>query len=221
MTKIDLLYPQGKGGRWLGHLLSSLIFNKPFKEQNTHYHGSVISNSINPTHNLIFTQPLSIRFSGAYYFNMYCNYVKKTNFETAYKNNGTKTETDKHCIRIYQASYLLEFQHYPTTLSSDSIYTNTPEIFINDLYKVLDSLQITYSKNDDICISAINAFKNTIANPQLNFNKWDNIYWIYWCLGISKKEFNELPSYYEIDKLLEFLENNQNFYIDYTLERMI
>jgi hypothetical protein len=219
MIKFELSYPQGNGGHWLGHLISCLILDIPFKEESLNYHESTIAKNVVLNHNLINDNILPrICFSGTYYFNMYCNYVKKTNFSLAYIN---EIENDRYENRVSQAAHLLEFQHQPISLSSDSIYLNNSEIFIQDLYNTLDNLQLDYSKDITRCTSAIAHFNNSIADAHIYFNNWDDKYWINWCLGISKKELKRHPLNGTLDQLADFLYPNKDFYIDYTLKRMI
>ena len=215
MNTLEISFPQGAGGHWLANLISCLADNYPININNSlesNFHNVYISPNIKKTHEQL---DHGLSFNGTYYFNMFVNYVKKTNYSLA-----DSTQYNLYETKISQATYILTYQRFRTDVNFDLIYTN-PEQFIIDLYKFLDQINFEYTKNNQTCLNAISNFKQIGHPVGPIYDNWEDEIWLFWCLGISKFEFQSWPDIENATDLVEFLYPKRQYFLDYTQKRMI
>ena len=67
-------------------------------------------------------------------------------------------------------------------LNFDLLFDNADQ-FIQDLYNILDQIQIIYTKNDQLILDSIQQYKKSCPNPMDIFEDYDNIVWLAWALA--------------------------------------
>ena len=96
-----------------------------------------------------------------------------------------------------------------------------PHLFEEELFSILDSYNVIYTKNSNRCQTAINNYLTTCINPKDYYNNWDNIYWLGWCHGISKHLWGIFPIVNSIEEMQDFLYPNKDYYTEFTSQYMI
>ena len=149
-NKLYIEYPAGGGGRWL----TNLIFNLENSiEPNTNvlknYHNEKQSANVVLCHRLNEPVDSHIKFGGPYSFNFYINFLIKTDYITRGSFNFFKAEASNKLIR--------QMDH------PDLGYQllNSPTLFADQLFKILDSNNFSYNKNYSLVERSIELYKNS------------------------------------------------------------
>ena len=212
MDNQEICFVPGGGGHWLRLLIISLEFNKFVVKPITNtFHSDIQSMQVYITHNRNSTT--AILFNGAAYFNIFLNFIKKNEISSTSIGNYID-------IAAIRAADLLSYKSMKTDIDFNLIFVDENK-FIDNLFNILDSRYIIYTKNKDICYQAIAEYKKTCANPELYFDNYDSIEWLGWCLGIIKLETGCLPYTDSIDQAKELLINDRDYYKNYTTDKMV
>ena len=212
MSKITLCFPGGAGGNWLSnlvHCLENQLSAPPYSEN---YHQFLKSESIELTHfadaeNLTF-------FNGKKLFNIYLNVAYK--YRELDKNLSAQPITEQFETLASEASSKLCFLDERTDIDWDKIFTN-PDEFILSVYDILDSNEISYTKNNAMCLEAIDNYKKSCIDASVHFDNWDSVLWLGWCNGVSKHLWQEWPGVNSVDELKDFLNPKKEFYKEFTM----
>lgn len=224
MNKLNLIFPGGAGGNWLSTLIYCLTTNTKIFDTEINYHFLPKSNFINLTHDTT-VQP-AVFLNGKAQFNIYLNVVKKLRIIPGKETLIDKTLSERHENLSSEACSKLDFLNKPIDLNYNFLYTDNQQ-FMTDLYTVLDSNQIKYTKNDNITLNAINKFKQTCENPLNHFNNYESEYWLGWCGGVFRFAQLKNPKNYNwgnITSLMqaaEYFQDYKTFFYDFTADKLV
>lgn len=210
--KLLVCYPSGAGGWWLSNLIHKLETNQ-FSNENAavvnfhaHRHSTNVYLShypITPLDNNL-AENYKINFTGSCLFNFYINVIQKLYIDS--KKLGFTKETYHQDCHLLSCESLNKFS-FPTEidLNYDLIFTNQ-QLFIDNLFYLLDKCNIKYTKNVEICQLSMDQFKRSCPNPKNFYLDYDNLIWQGWCIGLIKYLKDPVPEYDHLlkDKLLEY-----------------
>lgn len=222
MSDITLIYPGGAGGNWLSNLVYCLEYNLDPADVAVNYHNTPRSYSIRLTHNNAepakYYSERPCYLNGQALFNIYLNVTQKLWLHEFQINT---LPMEQMCETLTsESSSKLSFLDMPTDLDWNAIILS-PDRFIEQLFSVLDANRIHHTKNVGICKTAIARYRDTCADPEGIYNNWDNILWLFWCNGISKRLNNDYITARSIEELRDFLYPRREFFRDYTAEYTI
>jgi hypothetical protein len=212
MVNQEICFVPGCGGHWLRALVKSLEANKFLIRQigNT-FHDPTRARQFYMTHNR--QSPTALSFNGSAYFNIFLNFM--------YKNKVNEPNVGNYIdIAACSAVDIMSYKSMKTDLDFNLIFIDQ-EGFINNLFNLLDSSNIVYTKNKDICRRAIAEYKKTCTDPVMHFDNYNSLEWLGWCLGVMKIETGQLPYVESIEKAVELLASNKEYYKNYTLDKMV
>lgn len=214
MADINLVYPGGAGGNWLSNLVYCLEYNMDPAQVSVNYHRSPGSYSIKLTHDTSVDRPCF--FNGRGLFNIYLNVVHKLRIHQMQLDTAP---IPVQCDTLAnEASSKLSFIQSPRDLDWNNIFLGNTSLFIDQLFGILDTNKIRYTKNVEICKTAIGRYRATCVYPAEYYNNWDSIIWLGWCNGVSKHLFNSYITAQTKDELKDFLYPKKDFFRHYTTE---
>jgi hypothetical protein len=213
-NRMTVVFPGGAGGAWLSYLIYCLKKNYIPESQLINFHKT--SKGCPRTHDT--TDKSFVYLNGTGLFNMFLNVVFKLRVHD--HNITSKPISDQFEIFASEASSKLFFLDERTDLNWDNLFLNST-LFVEELFSIMDSYNIVYNKNPKICQIAIENYKNTCINPMEYYDRWDNIYWLGWCNGISKHLWGKWPIANSIEEMQEFLYPNKDFYTEFTLRYIV
>jgi hypothetical protein len=212
MVNQEICFVPGCGGHWLRSLVKSLELNEflviPI---NNTFHDPTRAKQFYMTHNR--DSATALFFNGSAYFNIFLNFMNKNEISKAIVGEYID-------IAALRAVDIISYSSTKTDLDFNLIFTNQDK-FINNLFDLLDSSNILYIKNKDICYRAIDLYKKTCTDPELHFDNFESVDWLGWCMGIMKLETGHLPYTESIKQAAELLNDNREYYKNYTLDKMI
>jgi hypothetical protein len=212
MVNQEICFVPGCGGHWLRSLVKSLELNEflviPI---NNTFHDLTRAKQFYMTHNR--DSATALFFNGSAYFNIFLNFMNKNEISKAIVGEYID-------IAALRAVDIISYSSTKTDLDFNLIFTNQDK-FINNLFDLLDSSNILYIKNKDICYRAIDLYKKTCTDPELHFDNFESVDWLGWCMGIMKLETGHLPYTESIKQAAELLNDNREYYKNYTLDKMI
>jgi len=211
LKKIVILRSHGGGGAWLNNLIYHLEKNNvdlptpgvSFDREPT---GSVkfghCFEYFTPGTATVFDYPEHDRilFSTDAAFNLYLNESLKIQLNPLILNNGTKSFTEQFDLLTNTAVGWLSDpmirQYYYTNIDLDyKLIFLDPEQFVDQLFAILDSAGLQYSKNRDYCLRSIKNYKTTCPNPLNYIGNSDSILWLAWCHGLKMLNKLDIPFY--------------------------
>jgi hypothetical protein len=227
--KLAIVYPGGGGGKWLSHLIFCLENNQTQIESVTpfNFHKHKHSNNVIVTHWQHALSPdvsdiPTIVFSSKYKFNFYLNsFLKELVNRSTWENY---TITDQFNELSQQSSYKFTKEwcndyEDRIDLHYDLIFTDA-ELFLNQLFIILDQVGITYDKNYEFALASIENYKNSCPNVNIYYDNFDSIYWLGWCSGVLHAE--KIPAgidynHIELDKVAESFLSRRQLFKDYSI----
>ena len=93
--------------------------------------------------------------------------------------------------------------------------------FVPETFMLKATNCFKYTKNDQTCSTAISNFKQIGYPVSSIYDNWEDETWLFWCLGISKFEFQSWPSVENATDLVGVLYPKRQYFLDYTQKRMI
>ena len=188
--KLNICFIGGAGGNFLSNMIHQLQTNTVESHASLHFHNNTKSNDVLLSHSDADTTVAWKYFSGGLSFNIYLNAVYKFNI-TDHNHDMLSSETQ---LEIYEqaAYYTLAFikTEHELSLNYDDLYYNR-EKFVADLYDMLDTAQITYTKNNTAVLTMVDQFIKTCIDPVTDFGNIDSVIWLAWCLGIDRLIFGK------------------------------
>jgi hypothetical protein len=182
-------------------------------KNNLHFHKNQGSSSIEISH---FPERPYKLFHGKAIFNIYLNWLKQ-NLWKGIKDMPVR-EQFEHLANY--ASYKLELLDIPSELNFDLILTNS-ELFGEQLFNLLDSHKIIYTKNQSTIDQAAQYFRDTCVDPMMHFDNSESVIWLGWCNGISKHLWDDWPLVDSIQEMQYFVSAKKDFYCDFTKSCMV
>jgi hypothetical protein len=218
MSAITISFPGGAGGNWLSNLVNKLesIDHTP-QTVEKNYHSHTKSANILLTHSV--SDKSVIFLNGQGLFNIYLNVVDKLRIHQQHILEATNV-TSYLDLLASEASSKLFFLEERTDLSWDDIFVN-PTRFIQTLYSILDQYNINYTKNNTVCLDAINEYKTTCTNPLEHYDNFDSVHWLGWGNGICKHLYGDWPLVNSQNEMKEFLLPRRQFFKEYTKQFII
>ena len=226
--KLAVVYPGGGGGHWLTHLIFCLENNQTKIKDDIprNFHNHARSKNIVVTHwqHTLTTELLSVPtivFSSKYKFNFYLNSFLKSIIH--WSTWEKYTITDQFNDLSQQSSYKFTKEwtkdyEDKIDLQYDLIFTN-PELFLNQLFTILDQINLVYSKNYEFALASIKNFKKSCPDVNVYYDNFDSIYWLGWCSGILHAknipagiDYNKI----DLDKVIENFLPHRQFFKDYS-----
>jgi hypothetical protein len=137
-----------------------------------------------------------ILFSTYAPFNFYLNESDKIQFNPEIFNQGSRPFAEQFNSLTDSAKAWISYEtirnYYYTNIDLDYklIFCN-PEKFIDDLFNILDTINLTYTKNKEYCYLSIENYKKTCINPRSVIGNLEDIYWLAWCHGLVM--LNKIP----------------------------
>lgn len=238
MKPVVFLYPHGGGGSWLNNLIYHLeTRDRSLPKVNIVYDGQPRS-SIPVLHPIGWgpgTSPAvpanilddeyerKIMFSSSYPFNLYLNYMIKIAFPTYHIDKLPLVEQFFQLTN--QARHWLENKVFAETyyvnidLDYSLIFCN-PDLFIKQLFKILDTIDIDYEPDYDYALSHLKEYQTTCPNPIDYFDNYSQLAWLGWCHALTftndisvNGKFIEANTINDIAKILS---PNQNKFTELT-----
>lgn len=212
MVNQEICFVPGCGGYWVRALVKSLECDKfLIRVIGNTFHDPNKARQFYMTHNR--DSATALFFNGSAYFNIFLNFMSKNKISDALVG-------DYIDIAARRAVDIMSYKSMKTDLDFNLIFLDQDK-FIDDLFNLLDSSDIVYTKNKDICYRAIVEYKKTCTDPELHFDNFDSLDWIGWCLGIMKIETNQLPYTASIEEATKLLSDDREYYKNYTLDKMV
>jgi hypothetical protein len=229
MSKITVSFPGGGGGNWLANLIHCLEHNLQPGSTDLNFHDQAKyekSNSIALTHDT--DNKNYVFFNGTALFNIYLNVVSKLRY------SNQETDIFKlRCSNIQQlpfreqveilaseGSSKLFFLEERTDIDWNDIFVNE-ERFVDSLYSILNSHDITYHDNRDIIKQGMINYRTSCIDPAKHFGNFNDLYWLGWCNGISKHLWQDWPLVDSIEQLQDFIKPKQEFFKEFTEQYML
>jgi len=184
-------FPGGGGGNWLSSLIYRLEHNNTenFNILVNNFHNekksaSVITRHCPYTPITEYQYLKKIIFTGLCSFNIYVNVVYKRNKYYCNLPIGAQENFDiqSNDFLFNEAMGKILYPVDTIDLNFDLLFDNTDQ-FIQDLYNILDQVQITYTKNDQLILNSIQQYKKSCPNPMDIFEDYDNIVWLGWAVA--------------------------------------
>lgn len=217
MTKLVINFPGGAGGSWLSNLVYFLEYNIPPPPHTApHFHKVAKSTSISITHTLVGENV--VFFNGTALFNIYLNVAQKLRIVD--QKLHLKSIVEQIKILELEAGSKIMYKDKRIDLNYNYLFSK-PYQFIEQLFYILDLADISYTKNINYCLTAIDNFKKTCVDPRLHFDNFDSLLWIGWCAGITQRELIYLSDICSIDNAKELMLPNRDFFVEYTQSLMI
>lgn len=214
-TNLKIKYGGGEGGAWLSNLIFCLENDLPpqSSKNNLDFHKNQGSGTIEISHSP--EGPYKL-FHGKAIFNIYLNWIKKLHWKKI--KNMSVREQFEHLASY--TSYKLELLDVPTDLDFNLILTNS-RLFGEQIFNLLDSHEILYTKNQSTVDQAAQYFCDTCVDPMMHFDNFESVIWLGWCNGISKHLWNDWPLVDSIQEMQDFVFLKKDFYCDFTKSCMI
>jgi hypothetical protein len=218
---VQVWFLAGNGGHWLMFLIRSLKANTledlPKNTMNFHQRGASGGRDVWATH---VVADAHVFFNADALFNVYLNLMKKAKDVIDGVPFEQLSITDQFEAMASAASTTLQNVHAVTDINFNDIFSNR-EKFIDDLFSSLDNHQVVYHKNRNIAHRALDAYIATCVDPRDYFNNIENSWWLGWCLGIDKHLKKNWPLIYSMNQAVEYVKSNQEFYVDFTTNKVI
>lgn len=223
-----ITYPHGQGGMWLGNLAYGLITGRHnLTKPDINYHDL----DQYPRHSSIITGHVVDTSIGYQHIGSFSS--EKTQY-TAYCNAYAKIPSNKNTLSKIEQFYLSsndalwrrsqEFKDkfiVPMVLDADLLVTD-PNLFMDNLYELLDQYSISYTANDNYVLASINNFNQTCWGQRVLADT-DNLAWLAWCHSIELQHQRTVPFNIaeNFEKFVAFVQERQDYYVDYTEENFI
>jgi len=206
-NQIVILRSHGGGGAWLYNLIYHLekndtslpVVGQSFDDEPT--------SSIRFGHSFDYVTPNTIV---EYDWSKYRKILFSTNKPfNLYLNEGSKIQLNPKILNKISLPFEEQFdtltntsvgwitdpvvhKHYYTNIDLDyQLIFQKPDTFVDNLFSILDSTNLQYTKNKDYCLQSIEHYKKTCMNPDTIIGNLNNLYWLAWCHGL--KMINKIP----------------------------
>lgn len=196
-----LTFSHGGGGSWLGNLMWHLHHNDFSLPSNNK---SIFDGNPDSTDYYSIQHPFKhinletivmndhsnyrvIKYGSEYPFQLYLNEIKKircTIFNNAELSVTEQFDTFTNAAKAWMTDPLMQ-KFYCKDLDLDIkwLFVN-PEEFIRQLFTILDTTDMPYSKNIDYCLRSIDNYKSTCYNPKEQIGNLESVVWLAWCHAI-------------------------------------
>lgn len=221
MFKFTLVYPNGAGGNWLSNLVYSLEHNTTTGTFNTegNFHSVEKSQSINLSHS--HAAGPCVVLDGTAIFNRYLNAITKLfNYQEAELKNASLQDTFEK-LASYTSYFISRIEHLDTVDINFNHMLNDNEKFAQELFAVLDQYNFNYVKDQNKINTALTIYRASCTDPMLHFDNFDSVYWLGWCNGICKYEFQDWPLVDTIKEMQDFLMPRRGFFKEFTKQYMV
>ena len=167
-TKLCIEYPAGAGGNWLSNLIFNLENNQqPNSNILKNYHNESKSPNVILCHRIENKTVPHIKFGGTCVFNFYINFLVKTGYDVKGSFNFCKIEA-------------VDKLKLDSIVDLDYRLLNSPELFADCLFRILDNHNFLYQKNYDVVKHSINLYKKSCPNIDNYINNQNEKLWLAW-----------------------------------------
>jgi len=190
---IHIQYPPGAGGRWLSNLIYRLESGKLIiKSGLKNFHSEIESASVQASHNPPNKNITYTKFSGRCTFNFYINALVKTGFNQLGNQNYFKSAA-KSKLQLDVSNVDLDYQ-----------LLDSPRVFANSLFDILDKNKLQYQQNYDFVEESISAYKKSCPDLKTYFNNADSEIWQAWCSAVNDIDPSVSVNEFTMDRLIIF-----------------
>ena len=223
-----LTYCHGGGGSWLGNLIWHLYNNEytpSTQRKNSVFDKNPIENPLAAVgHALEYTDQKVIvydtwseyqivKYGTEYPFQLYLNEVNKVRF--AHLNYASLPLAEQfdgltNTGKAWMTDTIMH-EYYCKNLDLDMrlLFVDAAE-FINQLFAILDTRSIPYSKNIDYCMQSIKQYKSSCPNPKNHIGNMNSLLWLSWCHAlkmIHKLHYTSNINFTQIKEIDEIAQN--------------
>lgn len=190
---IYIQYPSGAGGRWLSNLIYRLESGRLIiKSGLKNFHSEIESASVQVSHNPPKKNIKYTKFSGRCTFNFYINALVKTGFDQLENQNYFKLAA-KNKLQLDVSNVDLDYQ-----------LLDSPRVFADSLFNILDKNKLQYQKNYDFVEESISAYKKSCPDLTTYFNNSDSELWQAWCSAVNDINSSVSVNEFTLDRSIFF-----------------
>jgi hypothetical protein len=215
--KLLFTYCHGGGGSWLGNLIWHLHhndFSMPSNQKNIFDGTPSSTDYFNIRHAFDYFTPLIptiydtnnycvVKFGSEYPFQLYLNEIKKIRYLIFNIDKNTLSQQFDEITNTAKGwmTDQIMHQYYCKDLDLDIkwVYTD-PEEFIKQLFAILDTTEMPYSKNIDYCLASIENYKSTCYDPKDHIGNLQSITWLAWCHALIMVNKIQLPAFFDFTR---------------------
>lgn len=221
-TLLTIVYPHGEGGHWLGNLFYSLITdNWSLTQPDLFFHDyrvypqTTAFNLIHAGEELETFKVIGSFCSYRSQYHSFCNGYYKI-----WKEKRQDLNLLDQLLALEQdVHWRLNLDFNKTYLNNILIESNLifddPENFIDQVYKLLDTYNISHYSNTEYAYKAIDNFKNTCWGNKV-LGDTNSLAWLAWCCGVGRHNNIDVPIFE--NRYVDYIKENNEYFIKYTQE---
>ena len=204
-------YCHGGGGSWLGNLvwhLENSDFSIKVPKNNVfdslpksgkHYrtrHSLEYYDPETPTFNSFGDEDCIIKYGTTKPFQIYLNELVKIRFGLCAHEQSPVFAKQFESATVAAKAWMTDtviLDTYCTNLDLDyELLFVRPKVFIDNLFSILDTTDLIYTKNVDYCMLSIENYKKTCPNPKNHIGNMTSMMWLAWCHAL--KMIHKIPT---------------------------
>ena len=209
--KITFIFCKGGGGSWLGNLIWQLEHNNfsinvpknnvfdPYPGNGKYYevqHSLEYFDPLTPTFLKIDKASTIIKYGTNKPFQIYLNELFKIRFGICVDDQSPVFADQFESATQGAKAWLTDsivLDAYCTDIGLDyELLFTDPKVFIDNLFAILDTTDLIYTKNVDYCMLSIDNYKKTCPNPKHHIGNMDSMMWLAWCHAL--KMVHKIPT---------------------------